>query len=70
MVIVMTSKRNIMIPSPHSNFVSVQCPECGEKRIIYTHTTTDINCKSCGQPLAKKAGAKGRILGNVQKILD
>jgi len=66
----MMSKRNIMIPKPNSNFISVQCTECGEKRIIFTHTTTDINCKSCGQLLAKKAGAKANILGKVLNILD
>lgn len=66
----MTSKRNIMIPKPQSNFISVQCRGCGEKRIMFTHTTTDINCNSCGQPLAKKAGAKANVLGEVQNILD
>jgi small subunit ribosomal protein S27e len=66
----MTSKRYIMIPKPQSNFISVQCPECGEKRIIFTHTTTDINCNSCGQALAKKAGAKANVLGKVHSILD
>jgi len=70
MMITMMSKRNIMIPKPNSHFISVQCTECGEKRIIFTHTTTDINCKSCGQPLAKKAGAKANILGKVLNILD
>jgi small subunit ribosomal protein S27e len=69
-MIIMMSKRNILIPKPNSNFISVQCTECGEKRIIFTHTTTDINCKSCGQPLAKKAGAKANILGKVLNILD
>lgn len=67
---IIMSKRNILIPKPNSNFISVQCTECGEKRVIFTHTTTDINCKSCGQPLAKKAGAKANILGKVLNILD
>jgi len=66
----MISKRNIMIPKPQSNFISVQCPECGEKRIIFTHTTTDINCNSCSQALAKKSGAKANVLGKVQNTLD
>lgn len=66
----MTSNRNIMIPKPQSNFISVKCPQCGEKRIIFTHTTTDINCNSCGQLLAKKTGAKANVLGEVQNKLD
>ncbi|MGB8022995.1 MAG: 30S ribosomal protein S27e, partial [Nitrososphaeraceae archaeon] len=47
-------KNNVLIPKPRSNFVSVQCTQCGETRTIFTHTTTDIHCKSCGQLIAKK----------------
>jgi small subunit ribosomal protein S27e len=63
-------KRTIMIPKPRSNFVSVQCNECGEKRVIFTYTTIDIDCKACGHPLARKTGAKASIDGKVLKILD
>jgi small subunit ribosomal protein S27e len=59
-----------MVPKPRSNFLSVQCTECREKTILFTHTTTDIYCKSCGQLIAKKTGGKARILGKVLNILD
>ena len=63
-------RSNIMVPKPRSNFLSVQCTECREKTILFTHTTTDIYCKSCGQLIAKKTGGKARILGKVLNILD
>jgi small subunit ribosomal protein S27e len=59
-----------MVPKPRSNFLSVQCTECKENTILFTHTTTDIYCKSCGQLIAKKTGGKAKILGKVLNILD
>ena len=64
------SKRTIIIPKPRSNFVSVQCNECGEKTVVFTYTTTDIDCKACGRPLARKTGGKASINGEILKILD
>jgi small subunit ribosomal protein S27e len=66
----MMRKNNIMIPKPRSNFLAVQCTECEEKRVVFTHTTTDVYCKSCGQLIAKKTSAKANILGKVLGILD
>ena len=67
----MASKKNsIMVPKPGSKFISVQCTQCGEKRIIFSHSTTDINCKSCGEALAKKTGSKASVLAKVVEEFD
>lgn len=66
----MVRRNNIMIPKPRSNFLSVQCTECEEKRVIFSHTATDIYCKSCGQLIAKKTGGRANILGKVLNTLD
>jgi small subunit ribosomal protein S27e len=66
----MVRRENIMVPKPRSNFVSVQCKKCGEKTVVFTHTTIDINCKSCGEPVATKTGARAEILGKVMGVLD
>jgi len=63
-------KQNILIPKPRSNFLSVRCTSCQEKQVIFSHATSDINCKSCGNPIAKKAGGKSAILGEIISILD
>jgi small subunit ribosomal protein S27e len=63
-------RESIMIPKPRSSFLSVQCQKCGEKAIIFSHTTADIACKSCGEKLAEKSGSKAAILGNVLSALD
>jgi small subunit ribosomal protein S27e len=63
-------RESIMIPKPRSNFLSVQCEKCGEKAVVFSHTTTDVNCKSCGEPVAQKSGSKASILGKVVDTLD
>jgi small subunit ribosomal protein S27e len=61
---------SIMIPKPRSAFLSVQCEKCGEKAVVFSHTTTNINCKSCGEPIAEKSGSNAVILGKVLGALD
>ncbi|MEM3094834.1 MAG: 30S ribosomal protein S27e [Nitrososphaera sp.] len=63
-------KENIMIPKPRSAFLSVQCEKCGEKAIVFSHTTTNINCKSCGELLAERSGGLANIYGKVLGALD
>jgi small subunit ribosomal protein S27e len=61
---------NVMIPKPRSAYLSVQCTKCGEKAVIFSHTTADISCKSCGELLAERSGSKASILGKVLGALD
>ena len=63
-------RESIMIPKPRSAFLSVQCEKCGEKAVVFSHTTTDIACKSCGEMLATKAGSQAIISGKVLDRLD
>lgn len=63
-------RNNIMVPKPHSNFLSVQCSKCGEKTVVFSYTSMDIECKACGQLVAKKTGGKANIMGKVLSVLD
>lgn len=63
-------RESIMVPKPRSAFLSVQCEKCGEKAVIFSHTTIDINCKSCGELLAEKSGSQAIISGKVLGALD
>jgi small subunit ribosomal protein S27e len=60
----------MMMPKPRSSFLSVQCAKCGEKTTVFSHTTTNISCKSCGELLAERSGSKAQILGKVLEALD
>jgi small subunit ribosomal protein S27e len=66
----MAAKNSIMVPKPSSKFISVECTQCGEKRIIFSHSTMDISCKSCGQLIAKKTGSKASIIGKFVEAFD
>ncbi|HEX6378272.1 MAG TPA: 30S ribosomal protein S27e [Nitrososphaeraceae archaeon] len=63
-------RENILIPKPKSNFLSVQCTSCKEKQVMFSHATSDINCKSCGNPIAKKTGGRANVLGEILTTLD
>jgi small subunit ribosomal protein S27e len=63
-------REKVMIPKPRSAYLSVQCTKCGEKAVIFSHTTADISCKSCGELLAERSGSKASILGKVLGALD
>jgi small subunit ribosomal protein S27e len=59
-----------MMPKPRSSFLSVQCPKCSEKAIVFSHTTINKSCKSCGELLAERAGSRANIIGKVLEVLD
>ncbi|HEX2472418.1 MAG TPA: 30S ribosomal protein S27e [Nitrososphaera sp.] len=63
-------RESMMMPKPRSSFLSVQCTKCGEKTTVFSHTTTNISCKSCGELLAERSGSKAHILGKVLEALD
>jgi small subunit ribosomal protein S27e len=63
-------RESVMIPKPRSAFLSVQCEKCGEKAVVFSHTTMDIACKSCGELLAEKSGSLAIISGKVLGALD
>lgn len=63
-------RERVLIPKPKSMFVLVQCAACGNEQVIFSHTTIDINCKSCGAALASKTGGKAIIEAKTFRKLD
>jgi small subunit ribosomal protein S27e len=63
-------KDHIEIPKPSSKFLKVNCNECGELQIVYSHAAQNVACKSCGNNIAEPSGSKakinGKILGNAE----
>jgi small subunit ribosomal protein S27e len=66
----MTKRENVLVPKPRSNFISIQCEKCGAKAVVFSHTTANIKCSSCGEPLATSSGSKALITGKVLGVLD
>ena len=46
-------KDHVLVPEPTSKFNKVKCHECDEEQIVYSHSTTQVICNSCGNILSK-----------------
>ena len=58
-------KDHIEIPKPSSIFYKVNCNECDELQIVYSHASTVIACNSCGNTIAEPSGSKAIINGKI-----
>ena len=62
-------KEHILIPEPSSKFQRVKCKECDEENIVFSHASSAVTCKSCGNVIAEPTGSvadlHGEISGNV-----
>ena len=58
-------KEHILTPEPSSKFQKIKCKECDEENIIYSHATTEVTCKACGNIIAKPTGAVASLHGKV-----
>ncbi|MCY3854308.1 MAG: 30S ribosomal protein S27e [Thaumarchaeota archaeon] len=58
-------KNHIAIPKPNSKFHKVICKECNEENIVFSHVSTTVTCRSCGNLLAQPTGALAKFHGKV-----
>jgi len=59
-----------IMPKPRSVFLQVKCPDCGNEQTIFSHVATIVHCNICGATLAEPTGGKGKIIGEVVKVLE
>ena len=58
-------RTHISIPEPSSRFNKVDCNECGERQVVYSHATTTTTCNSCGNVISEPTGSRADIKGTV-----
>jgi len=58
-------REHILIPEPSSKFQKVKCKECDEENIVFSHASSSVTCKSCGNVIAKPSGAVAILHGEV-----
>ena len=63
-------KEHILIPEPKSKFQKLNCNECNEENFIYSHATTQVTCKSCGNVIVEPTGAKASLSGKISGNLE
>lgn len=63
-------KSHILVPTPASKFLKVECAECTEIQTVYSHASTVVKCNSCGNTIATPAGSLATIHGSVKDSSD
>lgn len=58
-----------LIPRPSSRFLKVRCRGCESEQIIFSHTTRQIKCRTCGEVLAEPRGGKAKVNGAIVSVL-
>jgi len=58
-------REHILIPEPNSKFQKVKCKECDGENIVYSHASTSVTCKSCGNVIAEPSGAVATLHGEI-----
>ena len=58
-------KDHIGIPKPSSKFQKVNCNECGELQVVYSHASTQVARNSCGNAISEPTGSKAEINGKI-----
>lgn len=56
-------REHVAIPAPASRFNRVQCDECKESQVIYSHATMHVTCHSCGNVVATPTGSAASLKG-------
>ena len=63
-------KEHILIREPNIKFLKVNCKECEKENIVYSHASTSVTCKSCGNVIAKPTGSKAQIIGKISGSVE
>lgn len=52
------------------SFLRVKCTDCENEQVLYSHSSTEVECQICGKTLVKPSGGKAeikaKILGEVR----
>lgn len=58
-------KEHILVPQPNSKFQKIKCKECDEENIVFSHASSDVTCKSCGNVIAEPTGSVAIFHGEI-----
>ena len=60
----------VHIPEPRSSFISIQCQECGTSRVVFSASSSKINCEKCNSVLLENTGGLAKIHGTNTSRVD
>jgi len=56
------------IPRPRSYFMSIKCPSCNNKQVIFSAATSPVKCAICNQELGKTTASKIKLKGTADEV--
>ncbi|PSQ58768.1 30S ribosomal protein S27e [Halobacteriales archaeon SW_7_71_33] len=51
-------------------FLSVECPDCGNEQTLYGKAASEVHCAVCGTTLATPTGGEAEITGEVLETVE
>jgi small subunit ribosomal protein S27e len=54
-------KRKRLVQGPNAFFMDVRCPNCFAITTVYSHATTQVQCKGCTTVLSHSTGGKAKL---------
>jgi len=63
-------REHILNPEPNSKFQKVKCKECDEENIVYSHASSSVTCKSCGNVIAEPSGGVATLHGDISGSVE
>jgi small subunit ribosomal protein S27e len=55
-------KREVLTPMPKTKFIKIECPDCGNEQVTFSHASIVVKCNICGRELVRPTGGKAKIL--------
>lgn len=53
------------MPEPDTDFIRVECPDCGNEQTTFERPATEVVCLVCGSTLAEATGGEGNIEADI-----
>lgn len=51
------------------SFIKVQCADCENEQVIFSHASSEVDCKVCGKTLSIPRGGKSEIDAEILEIV-
>lgn len=58
------------VETKDAKFVSVKCPDCNNRQIVFLKASTKIQCQACGSTLAVPKGGNCDIKGEIVEVVE
>lgn len=51
------------------SFLKVQCADCENEQVVFSHSSSEVDCEVCGKTLANPRGGKAEFDAKILEIV-